>query len=135
MVLVYDIMEHDSISRVMIVGQRAQSSSDDGDSSKTWYNDVEVIIILQDEGAHVWLEGTNYVEQGTASKVTEGDIFLQFRPEKQIFQVVDIDQSMPSSELNVEIEYLYAPNSTKRDKVSVDGLTKEIHPLSLLEEA
>jgi hypothetical protein len=78
----------------------------------TEYENVDVLIVSGDK-FHIWFKGTHYIAAGTASTVREGDLFYDDLAERQLWRVVGINQSIPSSEPNVSFEII--PVDSKYD--------------------
>lgn len=99
-----------------------------GTDGSVYYEDVNLLVVAGDE-IHVCVDGTHYVGDGTADTVVESDLFYQGTPEVSVFRVAGIDENANSSDLGVEIEYVYDAVDTTADshtdQVSLDALTGE----------
>ena len=94
------------------------------------YDDIEFIAVFG-EDVHAWYEGTHYVEGGIADTVAVGDLFYAHDPLTEVWRVLEIDESVPSSEPGVTFEHLYNDAQSARvrpvatDVVSLDVLLGE----------
>lgn len=87
----------------------------------TQFEEVEFLAVGMESGErHVWFDGTHYTANTTAETVREGDKFYTVLPEKQIYEVVEIDESTTPS---TKIEYLYPSEGAATDRITHDALT------------
>jgi len=122
-------MSDNSVRQVIV-----NESYSSGSPSEVYHNNVDLVVVKADH-LYVWFKGTHYISQGTASEVNEGDLFFQSAHETQITRVINVDESIPSSEPGVEIESLFGPtlnsNETITDQTTVDQLTGQIEDIPM----
>lgn len=85
------------------------------------FEETKLLVVRVESGErHVWFDGTHYTANKTPETISEGDRFYTVLPEKQIFEVVNINES---SSPPINIEYLYPSEGAETDRVNHDALT------------